>query len=151
MKFQWWNSVWWWKRFWSFSSKFHWKLSTLSFYNAFHFILHHWVSILCLLKKLSSEPCLHLFLLGAYRSEPTFKTKTQCDKYIRSGLLVYNVIFIGGPNRLGAGSTWAGTTWAEMTWGQNDYIMKAINWEMINWKLQSKQSTLLFTFFNGDR
>jgi hypothetical protein len=25
--------------------------------------------------------------------------------YLRSGLLVYNVIFIGGPNRLGAGST----------------------------------------------
>ena len=29
--------------------------------------------------------------------------------YIRSGLLVYNVIFIGGPNRLGAGLTWAET------------------------------------------
>jgi hypothetical protein len=29
--------------------------------------------------------------------------------------------------------------------------MKAINWEIINWKLQSKQSTLLFTFLNGDR
>jgi hypothetical protein len=32
--------------------------------------------------------------------------------------VVYNVIFIVGPNRLGAGSTWAGTTWAETTWGR---------------------------------
>ena len=29
----------------------------------------------------------------------------------RSGLLVYNVVFIVGPNRLGTGSTWAETTW----------------------------------------
>jgi hypothetical protein len=52
------------------------------------------------------------------RSEHTLKTKTQCDKYIRSGLLVYSVIFIGGPNRHGDG-----TTWAETTWGQVDVTL----------------------------
>jgi hypothetical protein len=45
----------------------------------------------------------------------------------RSGLLVYKVISIVVPNRLGTGSTWAGSTWAgttcaEMTWGRNDLI-----------------------------
>ena len=41
-----------------------------------------------------------------YRSEHTFKTKTQRDKYIRSGLLVYNVIFIAAcPQVFSSGGT----------------------------------------------